>query len=169
MEEIEEIWKEFEVTTLKTYYISNLGRVKTITKGNKKEKILKPDYSNNYGRIRIGKSNSKLKFVHHLVAYNFLGPRSEGLQIDHKDRNKLNNKANNLEYVTPFENNQNTDRYRSDILTTDPAERNKVFCKEYYEANREMITCDCGSIIQKNSKVRHEITKKHLNWLKNNP
>jgi hypothetical protein len=132
MEEIEEVWKEFEVTTLKTYYISNLGRVKTITKGNKKEKILKPDYSNNYGRVRIGKSNSKLKFVHHLVAYAFLGSRPEGLVIDHIDRNKLNNKADNLKYCTIIENNENTDRYRSDILDKDPAERNKVFCKEGY-------------------------------------
>ena len=47
-------------------------------------------------------------------------------------------------------------------------------CKEYREANKEAIsergkekyTCECGSILRKNNKKRHEReSKKHLDWL----
>lgn len=42
--------------------------------------------------------------VHSLVALTFIGPRPAGLEIDHKDFDRLNNAASNLEYVTHLEN-----------------------------------------------------------------
>ena len=42
--------------------------------------------------------------VHRLVAAAFLGPRPEGLQINHLDGDRINNAAANLEYCTPSEN-----------------------------------------------------------------
>lgn len=48
------------------------------------------------------KEKKKTIKVHKLVANAFLG--KSNLQVDHIDRNKLNNKLNNLEYVTPKEN-----------------------------------------------------------------
>lgn len=42
--------------------------------------------------------------IHHLVAEAFIGPRPPGLQINHKDGNKLNPAPENLEYVTQAEN-----------------------------------------------------------------
>lgn len=42
--------------------------------------------------------------VHRLVALTFLGPRPEGYEINHKDGFKLNNRANNLEYITYLDN-----------------------------------------------------------------
>lgn len=42
--------------------------------------------------------------IHSLVALAFIGPRPAGLEIDHKDGNRMNNAAANLEYVTPLEN-----------------------------------------------------------------
>lgn len=44
------------------------------------------------------------KTVHVLVAYAFLGPRPKGLVIHHKDNDKNNNAAINLEYVTRQKN-----------------------------------------------------------------
>lgn len=42
--------------------------------------------------------------VHAIVSEAFLGPRPEGLQVNHKDLNKENNAVGNLEYMTPREN-----------------------------------------------------------------
>jgi len=43
--------------------------------------------------------------VHQLVAQSFLGPRpSNDFEIDHKDDDRLNNSAENLQYVTRSEN-----------------------------------------------------------------
>lgn len=42
--------------------------------------------------------------VHALVAAAFIGERPEGLDVNHKDGDKTNNRACNLEYVTRSEN-----------------------------------------------------------------
>lgn len=39
-------------------------------------------------------------FLHRVVAECWLGPRPKGMQVDHKDRNSLNNHYTNLRYVT---------------------------------------------------------------------
>lgn len=41
---------------------------------------------------------------HKLVALAFLGPRPDGMQINHKDGCKTNNRAENLEYCTQSQN-----------------------------------------------------------------
>lgn len=42
---------------------------------------------------------SKTWLVHRLVAHVFLGPCRAGIQVNHKDCNKLNNHVDNLEYT----------------------------------------------------------------------
>lgn len=42
--------------------------------------------------------------VHKFVCLAFLGPRSEGQEVNHKDGNKTNNRPDNLEYCTRSEN-----------------------------------------------------------------
>lgn len=44
--------------------------------------------------------------VHCLVAKVFLGNRPEGMDVNHKDGNKLNNNCDNLEYCTRSQNIQ---------------------------------------------------------------
>jgi len=124
MEEEIEVWKECGESEKCVYYVSNLGQVKSTTKTWLKDRILKPrQYGKGYLSVNINKKN---KPIHHLVALTFIGERPEGLQIDHIDRNKLNNRADNLRYVTANENQQNRDSYRTDILETDPKERLKI-------------------------------------------
>jgi molybdenum cofactor biosynthesis enzyme MoaA len=44
------------------------------------------------------------RYVHHLVAELFIGPRPEGHQVRHFDGNSANNAATNLRYGTQSEN-----------------------------------------------------------------
>ena len=58
-----------------------------------------------YWRVSLWKDGKKWKTcVHQLVALAFLGPIPEGLVVNHKDGDKLNNHISNLEYVTRSEN-----------------------------------------------------------------
>lgn len=45
--------------------------------------------------------------IHELVMLAFVGPRPNGMEIDHIDRNKNNNRLENLRYVTHKENMEN--------------------------------------------------------------
>jgi hypothetical protein len=61
----------------------------------------KPNVHSNYPRMCnfIG-----APYCHILVAKAWIGPRPEGLELDHKDGNIRNCTVSNLEYVTPEEN-----------------------------------------------------------------
>jgi hypothetical protein len=60
---------------------------------------------NGYRRVELNsEAGRKCIFVHRLVAEAFIGPYPDGLVINHKDGNQLNNHASNLEYVTQAEN-----------------------------------------------------------------
>ena len=110
---MEEIWKD--VAGYEGYYqVSNLGRVRSLDRiasnGRKiKGKILStkvntPPY---YPRVSLS-VNGKMKLVqvHRLVAQAFVyNPDPEHkTQVGHKDESRTNNRADNLEWVTPKEN-----------------------------------------------------------------
>jgi len=60
-----------------------------------------------YPVVRLSKHGSvKTFYVHRLVASAFIGPRPNGLAINHIDGNKRNNRPSNLEYTTSAVNNQ---------------------------------------------------------------
>lgn len=137
MEEIEEFeeWRGCGESENRFYKVSNFGHFKSISKVNKKEKILK-GYPNKDGYLIIAIGKKKRITIHTLVAYAFLGARVEGHQIDHIDRCKTNNKVDNLRYCTAIENMRNRYDYRDDILEEDPKERQKIFKKEKYEEKK---------------------------------
>ena len=60
-------------------------------------------------------------FVHTLVAEAFHGPRPKGKIIAHEGDNKLNNRSDNLEYITPRENTLRA--FRTGVATPNRGER----------------------------------------------
>lgn len=58
-----------------------------------------------YLQVRLWRQNKARTFyVHDLVAAAFIGKKPRGAQVNHKDLDKKNNYAENLEYLTPKEN-----------------------------------------------------------------
>lgn len=87
------------------YDVSNFGRVRSLKTGI----ILKPQRGKNcrYDRVSLyskEKPRGYIPSIHILVAEAFIGPRPRGLVLNHKDGNRSNNSANNLEYITQKEN-----------------------------------------------------------------
>lgn len=103
---MKELWKQFEESKFKLYYVSNLGNVKSIDKRNRSEYLLKPkDNGHGYGHFEI-KKNGKAKSykIHRLVVEAFISPIPDKMTVDHLDGNKMNNYVSNLEIVTRAEN-----------------------------------------------------------------
>jgi len=135
MEEEIEVWKNCGESGRCFYEVSNLGRIKSITKVNKKERILKQTpKSNGYLRVMI---NDKTTNIHNLIALVFIGQKPEGYEIDHIDRNKINNRADNLRYVIRSQNIRNRDDFRDDISEEDPIERKKLLKRLHARKYRE--------------------------------
>lgn len=98
---INEIWKDIpEWEGL--YQVSNFGRVKSV----KRDKVKCLDM-NNAGYLRVQLcdcTRRKRYFIHRLVAHVFVEGYFEGAQVNHIDMDRTNNCADNLEWVTPSEN-----------------------------------------------------------------
>ena len=104
-----EQWKE--IYNSKIYQVSNYGNVRSINRTDsigrfKKGKILNKTLNNEgYEYVSLFYNNKKVKkLVHILVAEHFLNKANNEYVVNHKDGNKLNNYASNLEYVTQSEN-----------------------------------------------------------------
>jgi hypothetical protein len=87
--------------------------------------------TNGYRQLKASIEGKVSRFLFHvLVAKCFIGERPEGLDIDHIDRNRLNNTVENLRYVSRSENMRNTSRYRADITEEDPVLRKRIIDRE---------------------------------------
>jgi hypothetical protein len=114
-----EIWRDIKGYE-GLYQVSNLGRVKRICdsimigmygqiivryRNNNIIKGFKGKRQNDYWRVYLYKNGSRKKHLVHVLVYEtFFGDIPEGMQVNHKDENKDNNSAFNLNLLTPKEN-----------------------------------------------------------------
>ena len=89
------------------YVVSSSGKVAQI-KDNAKQ-LLKPYAKDNgYLNVDLYKDGQRLgKRVHILVADAFVKGKQDGHTVDHKDRNRHNNNASNLEWKSVSDQNKN--------------------------------------------------------------
>lgn len=117
-ESIKEVWKDIAGYEDR-YEVSNFGRVKSLPNQRRKTEIILKQrplsrktkggkVSAMYVRLTdtcdAGKWRQKFRYVHHLVANEFIGKRPERLEVRHIDGDATNNKVDNLEYGTHMEN-----------------------------------------------------------------
>ncbi len=97
-----EEWKT--IAEASNYEVSNFGNIRNITT----KKILKGRISKSgYYQVSIKIDvNQKFcnRYIHRLVAIYWIDNPNNKREVNHKDGNKLNNNINNLEWITPSEN-----------------------------------------------------------------
>lgn len=108
---IMETWKKINEhsTRFLSYYVSDEGRVKSVTLDGV-ERILKPQkQSSGYLQVKLSvNGNTTLCLVHRLVGLHFLdlpkGKKAEEMVVHHRDSNRENNRLCNLEWLSQMEN-----------------------------------------------------------------
>lgn len=90
------------------YQASNKGRVRNVRKAagcTVNRELVGRINKQGYRYATLSKHGSqKSEKIHRLVALAFLGPRPDGLQINHKNGIKTDNRVENVEYCTPRQN-----------------------------------------------------------------
>lgn len=90
------------------YEVSNLGRIRRVeTQHMQRARKGSTGY---LGAQFKYKGRHKQKLIHQVVMDAFVGPRPEGMVVNHKDRDKTNNTLSNLEYLTYSDNNRHSVR-----------------------------------------------------------
>lgn len=159
-----EIWKDIKGFEGK-FQVSNLGRVKRLHyitysdnkfrhKYENEEKILEPfTWQSRYLRVDFRYSENKVMhrkatYIHNIVAETFLGERPLGYEIDHINGNYLDNRADNLRYVTRKENMNNPNNK--------PGNKGKKLT----DAEKEYISKRTKEAMS-NPEIRKKLHKKH--------
>lgn len=128
-----EIWKP--ILGFENYEVSNMGRIRHQWYQYKKN-LVTPHFNSYTGyyevRVFFNGKNKALR-VHRVVAHAFCDRYSEERnQVNHKDGDKMNNRADNLEWCTVSENN--THAYR--VIGRKKVRRNKALWKKVVYAGK---------------------------------
>ena len=94
-----EEWKD--ILDYENYEVSNLGNVRNKKTG----RILKSYNKGGYAVVGLSKITGKIFPVHRLVCQAFIPNPENKPQVNHKDKNGLNNNVSNIEWNTVLENN----------------------------------------------------------------
>lgn len=87
------------------YEVSNRGQIRSLKRNTSKGKVLKPHNAGKYLQVCLCKNGkTAYKSIHRLVAKAFAPNVNNFPEVNHKDENKFNNSATNLEWCTQIEN-----------------------------------------------------------------
>lgn len=110
---LEEIWKDIEGYE-DLYQVSNLGRARSLDKlvnhwrggvRTIKGRILTPKTNAGYQRVQLWKDgNVKMFYIHRLVYAAFNGAIPDGMEVNHINECKTDNRLCNLNLMSPSEN-----------------------------------------------------------------
>ena len=127
-----------DIPSFPHYQVSNLGNVRSNHSG--EWKILRPYITGTRRQYYCVKIIKKNLYVHKLVAVAFI-PKIEGKkEVDHIDRNKLNNSVENLRWVTSSENGLNTSRSGLNNKLGEPhIDTNKALFRVRFQTNKNLI------------------------------
>jgi len=124
-----EEWKD--ISDYENYEVSNLGNVRNKKTG----RVLKSYNKGGYAVVGLSKTKGKIFQVHRLVCQAFIPNLENKPQVNHIDKNGLNNNVTNLEWNSVLENNihrsngviqttnQNIPIYRVDDETNEKLEK----------------------------------------------
>ena len=136
-----EIWKDFEDYEGK-YQISNRGNVKSLNyRHTGKERILKPQKTGRgYLFVYLYKDGKAKKYlVHRLVAEVFLDNPEGYTEVNHKDENKTNNNADNLEWCSRSYNCSYNDKAKKAGKKTSEKMRGRKLSEEHKKKIAEKL------------------------------
>jgi len=137
-----------------TYEVSEEGNVR-----NKKTGRILKACGNRDGYLQVD-IHRKSKKIHRIVAERFLpAPTAEGLEVDHIDRDRKNNNASNLRWVTRQVNCQNMGMYKTN--TSGHKWIYKTLCNTFQvkiESNKITIYCKNFKTLKEAIEARDKIT-----------
>lgn len=164
------------------YEVSNLGRIRSLDRyvshsKNSDYKVLRrgkiladADNGSGYRYISLIKDGTKKNYyVHRLVADAFLERETGQTEIDHKDHNRANNRASNLQWITHRENIQRSAHLMRGIRKSwkVPASGEKYIRKRErrnkvsYSVEISILkTCKTFSSIEEAIKYRNEVLER---------
>jgi len=132
----DEQWKD----CIGDYQISNIGNIRRKMLSGGYRDVKGSINNRGYKYFQINRGGKRTNYhIHQLVARHFIGEKPNGLVIDHIDRNSLNNRVENLRYITQAENCFNQDRVHTDI-PQDTENRHALVCKRWREANKQKVS-----------------------------
>lgn len=118
---MKEIWKDIE-NYKGIYQCSNFGHIRSLDRNIKRKngiyqhikgQTIKPQKNiNGYLQVGLNKNSKRqMLYVHILVAKTFVNNPNKYKTVNHKDGNKQNNNADNLEWMSYSDNNKHSYKY----------------------------------------------------------